>query len=45
MIRELDGDLKIFFIGNRYLNLRRGERFMEVVGLDNDNEIFIEGKG
>lgn len=43
--RESDGDLKIFSTGNRHSNPRRGERSMEAVGSDNDNEIPTEGKG
>lgn len=45
MTRESDGDLKIFSTGNRHSNPRRGERSMEAVGSDNDNEIPTEGKG
>lgn len=43
--RKSNGDLKIFSKGNRHSNPRKGERSMESVGSENDNEIFIEWKG
>lgn len=43
--RESDNDLKIFSKGNRHSNPRRGERSMELVGSENENEVFTKWKG
>lgn len=43
--KESDDDLKIFSKGNRHSNPRRGERSMELVVSENENEVFTKWKG
>lgn len=43
--RESNDNLKIFSTENGHPNKRWGERIMESLGLQDDNEILTEGKG